>query len=316
MVKPWVALGLALSLSLASGSAAAQSSFTKVTLKTGEVLEGTVLDELPGGGLKLLLLDGSARALAGAEIASILRPGAKPAAPDSPEPSRPPDAPAEPSRQAPPAASRERGEAGESCQARSDCAEGLACFNHVCATAAAATPPAPAASRGDVAPEADPTNPAPEEADFDGFYGGGLVGGAAAPAFPGVAGVGGGAAFFGWRGGWFDLRVALGGFGAGFPNGSMGVAVIRPETFFWVAEPYGFGAGLGPCVGHYEDGFIESLLYGGLASVTPVALRFEAGDALLEPSLSGGVIFGGLEASSGDVLARPFALLGFAVYSR
>lgn len=308
-------------LALLTGSfdlAQAQSSVTKVTLKSGQVLEGTVLDELADGGVKLILVDGSTRTVAGADIASIARPGAAPASPPAPPPSAPP---AEaPPAEAPPAtqpddpSSALRGGAGETCQARSDCEVGLRCIAKVCRD-----PNAPAvtetAAAGSLSGEEEEAQPSSSAEGFDGWYGGALVGGAVAPSFPGVAGVGGGTALFGWRTGMLDVRVGIGGFGAAFPNGSMGVATVRPEVLLFVAGPYGFGAGLGPCVGYYDDGYISGVISGGLASVTPVALRFEAGAAVLEPSLAAGAIFGSVEGKTG-VLARPFGLLGFAVYSK
>jgi len=317
-----VSLGLGLALALFTGLAAGQASFTKVKLKTGYVVEGTILDELPGGGLKMALVTGGTRVIAGADIASIERPGAAPTAPPVvPAPAAPAPPPA-PEPSPPPVATvppdaGPRGGPGESCQARIDCADGLGCFKHVCRAAEVATEASAASFR--------PEDPEPGDAEakaerhdgyYDGVYGGGLVGGAVAPAFPGVAGIGGATGFVGWRRGLFDLRVGLGGFGAAFPNGSMGVAVVRPETLFWVAGPYGFGVSLGPCVGHYEDFYISgSLLYGGLASATPVALRFEAGSAFLEPSLSAGAIFGSV-GDSPDIFARPAVLLALAVYSQ
>jgi hypothetical protein len=334
LVLRLAALGLLTALTVSSASATAQSSLTKVELKSGEKLEGTLLDELPGGGLKLILLDGRTREVAGSEVASITRPGA--AAPST-APSDPPTAPSEGTPVDPAAAAL--GEVGESCRARSDCTDGLkcvdnvcrdafegvtcesrrdcgarlGCFRNVCTTAEKATESSAASFRSE---EDEDEEPAPRERDdVDGWYGGGLAGGAVAPAFPGVAGVGGGTGFFGWRRGIFDLRVGFGGFGAAFPYGHMGIFTARPEIYLFVAGPYGFGVGLGPCVGYYEDSYIEGLISGGLATATPVALRFEAGKAFLEPSLSAGAIFGTVESYT-DVLARPFVLLGFAAYSR
>ncbi len=302
-----------LALALTAARAEAQTSFTKVTLKDGRVFEGTLLHELPGGGVKLILLSGEVRELAGDTISAILRPGAKPTAAPPAEPPAPPLAAAPPPTTEQPAV---RGEAGESCQARAHCAEGLGCFQHVCRPLADATPP----------PTTDPLVGIPQPSlthaahrprdDHDGLYGGGLVGGAVGPAFPGVAGVGGATGFLGWRRGMFDLRVGVGGFGAAFPNGALGFAAIRPEVFFFVAGPYGFGFSMGPCVGYYEDNWLGGgALYGGFATATPIALRFEAGSAFLEPSLSAGAIFGSIEQSA-DLIARPAVLLAFAIYSQ
>ncbi len=329
------ALGLLAVLIVSSRSATAQSSLTKVELKSGEKLEGTLLEELPGGGVKLILLDGRTREVAGSDVASIARPTT---ATPSDKPADPAAATTGPPAPEPQAA--QLGEAGESCRARSDCAGGLkcvdnvcrdafegaacgsrrdcgerlGCFRNVCTTAERATESAAASFRSDDIDDEDvPDRPARD--DIDGFYGGALAGGAVAPAFPGVAGVGGGTGFFGWRRGIFDLRVGFGGFGAAFPNGSMGIATVRPEILLFVAGPYGFGIGIGPCVGYYDDGWLEGVISGGLATATPVALRFKAGSAFLEPSLSGGAIFGTVENRT-EVLARPFALLGFAVYSQ
>ncbi|NUO48776.1 MAG: hypothetical protein HOV80_07965 [Polyangiaceae bacterium] len=325
----WVVGALLVALVGSSTSATAQSSLTKVELKSGETLEGTLLDDLPNGGVKLILLDGRTREIAGSEVASITRPGALPSQGSADPGAAPTDTHPH---------DLQLGEAGESCRARSDCADGLKCLEHVCrdafegarcesrrdcgttlgcfrnvcSTAEKASESAAASFRSDedeVVPVSRPRD------DIDGWYGGALAGGAVAPAFPGVAGVGGGTGFFGWRSGMFDLRVGFGGFGAAFPYGSMGVATARPELFLFVAGPYGFGVGMGPCVGYYEDRFIDGVISGGLATATPVALRFEVGSAFLEPSLSAGAIFGTVEQRT-EVLARPFALLGFAAYSR
>jgi hypothetical protein len=151
---------------------------------------------------------------------------------------------------------------------------------------------------------------------YDGWYGGGLVGGAIAPSFPGVAGVGGATAFLGTRSGVFDLRLSLGGFGAAFDAGTLGFVAFRAETLFWVADAYGLGVGAGPCVGYYEDDFVGGGVLGGaLVSATPVAVRFEAGSALLELSLAGGAIVGSVGPVDG-VFARPYLLIGFAAYSQ
>jgi hypothetical protein len=311
MSHTWLVVGLSLSLALFEWGALAQSSMTRVTLKSGQVLEGTVLEDLSGGGVRLILVTGETRDIAGGEIVSIARPGQEPIAVVQPAAAEPAVAPAPPAP-----AGGTRGGPGESCRARSDCREGLGCFHDVCATGETANerPPSVGLGSDDAADEVEPK---PRGDGIDGLYGGGFAGGAVAPAFPGVAGVGGATGFFGWRSGVFDLRVAFGGFGASFPNGTLGFAAIRPEVLFFVAGPYGFGFGLGPCVGYYEDSWVGGgLLYGGFTTATPVALRFDAGSAFIEPSLSAGAIFGSIEQADGDLLARPAVLLGLAVYSK
>ncbi|MBL9022458.1 MAG: hypothetical protein JNL21_09660 [Myxococcales bacterium] len=316
-----VAIALALALVAAAGTSWAQSSLTKVKLKSGQTLEGTVLEELPGGGLKLILVQGGTREVRGDEIAAVERPGVKSEEPARPAPappappSPPPPETTGPAEAAPPPVEaqvegRARGEAGESCEARVDCAEGLRCFDHVCRSAEVATEAAAASSHVE-----DEPAPSRRSESLDGWYGGGMAGGAVAPAFPGGAGVGGATAFAGIRAGIVDFRLGIGGFGAAFPYGSMGVAVIRPEVFLFVAGPYGFGVSFGPAAGYMQDYYGEGVIGGGLASATPVALRFEAGEAMIEPSLSAGAIFGVRESVEG-IFARPFGLLALAVYSK
>ncbi len=284
MARYCALLAFLLAYFFAPGSALA---LTKVTLSSGETVEGTILEERPDGSLRMISVKGEDRVLLASEIARIDRPSLPPAAPVPAAPTV--GTPAAPSPAPSVASTPEPATTSDSAVQRR----------------------APVATSPHWAPQG------PVGADrYDGWYFGGLVGGAVAPSFPGVAGVGGATVFLGFRFAPFDLRLSLGGVGATFDTGSLGFVTARTEIFFWVAEPYGLAVGVAPCAGYFEDEYVgEGALGGVLLSATPVAFRFDVGSVFLEPSLSLGAIVGSVEPAEG-VFTRPFALLGLAVYSQ
>lgn len=303
--RSWVMGGaalLAVMTVLVVDQASAQSTLTRVTLNSGVVLEGTILEQRADGSLKMALIDGSLREVVAADVSEIRRPALPPERPGDSKREQP-SPPSRPLVQEP---VREGGEGVV--QAAAEPAPSAPIAKSL-AKASSVDPRATVTDRGP-ATESDPFVAVP-----DGTYAGGLVGGAAAPAFPGVAGIFGGEAFVGYRAGMLDGRVGLMGIGAVAGDATMGLALVRATGLLWVADAYAFGISAAPCAGYYEDDFIGGHPYVGVVlSGTPVALRFRAGEAVIEASLIGGGVLGTV-VDVGSLL-RPLGALQLAVYSR